>query len=146
MKQDKLENLKLYKEIPSEAIKFIASGVFPCGRYVLSDKVYVNIEEYDSKYIKDARFESHKNYIDVQIVLEGAEELYYTDIKGLTVEVPYSEDRDIMFYKDDVSSSDNILLDGSNFIILSPDDAHAPQVCVNNQPQKVKKMVIKIKV
>lgn len=143
---DKLENLKLYDVIPHEAIEFMASEDIASGKYVLSDKVYINVEEYNTKIISDARFEAHKDYIDVQIVLSGKEELYYTDITGLTVDVPYSKERDIMFYSDEVENAEHVILDGTNFIILYPQDAHAPQVSYKNNISRVKKAVIKIKI
>ena len=140
---DKLENLKLYDVIPHEAIEFMASEDIACGKYILSDKVYINVEEYNTKMITDARFEAHKDYIDVQIVLFGKEELYYTNITDLTVEVPYSKERDIMFYSNSVEGANRVVLDGTNFIILYPQDAHAPQVAYENNSGKVKKAVIK---
>ena len=143
---DILANIRLYKDIPSEAIDFLTSEGVSCGKHIISDKVYINVEEYTTKIISDAKFESHKDYIDVQIVLNGSEKLYYTDIDNLSVDTPYSKERDIMFYADNVMGADKVILDGSNFIILYPQDAHAPQVAYNNVPGKVKKAVIKIKI
>ena len=142
----KLEDISKVKEIPSQVLSFITCGEFLCGKHILSDTVYVNIEEYETKHLQDARFEAHKEYIDVQIVLEGKEELYYTDVNNLTVDIPYSKEKDIMFYKDKVAGNDKFTLDETNFIILFPQDAHAPQVCIDNNPAKVKKAVIKIKI
>ena len=142
---DSFDNLKQYKEIPPEAIEFMALGGISCGKHILSGKCFINIEEYETKHIQDARYESHRNYIDVQILLSGKEELYYTDIKNLTTDIPYSKEKDIEFYKDPVAG-DKVVLDGTNFILLYPQDAHAPQVALNNKPQNVKKAVIKIRV
>lgn len=141
---DKIDNMKLYKEIPSEAIKLIASGV-SLGKHIISDNCYINAEEYQTKQIKDAKFEAHRKYIDVQILLNGNEDIYITSTNNLQkIHTPYDENRDIMFFSEDVSSYDKVTLDGTNFVILTPDDAHAPQV-IHNKPETVKKVVIKIR-
>ena len=141
---DKIENLKNYKEIPTDAINKFLSGI-QNGKHIISDNCYINVEEYTTKDIVNAKFEAHKNYIDVQILLNGKEDIYYTDVNdNLTVQIPYDENKDIMFYSDSVNSYNKVTLDGSNFVLLYPTDAHAPQVATTTPPEKVKKVVIKI--
>ena len=147
MKTDKLTNLKNYKEIPPEVMNILTSGALNTGRYDISKNVYINVEEYTTKHIEDAKFESHEKYIDVQIILSGIEDIYYTNVNNnLTVSEPYSNDKDIAFYSNKVEKYDKVTLDGTNFVILYPQDAHAPQVAFNNIAQNVKKAVIKIRV
>ena len=69
---------------------------------------------------------------------------YYTDINLLNTDIPYDLKKDITFYCD-VVKGQNILLDGSNFVTLYPNEAHAPQVSFYNNRQFVKKVVIKVK-
>lgn len=146
---DKIKNLSLYKEIPSDVIQFILQlkvDNIELGKHVISDDVYVNIEEYQTKAIRDAKFESHDKYIDIQLLLSGCENIYYTSRDGLEIQNPYDESRDISFYSDDVSKSPYTTLDGTNFMMIFPHEAHAPQVSVDNSRQKVLKVVAKIKV
>lgn len=145
---DKIENLKLYKEIPSSVVQFISQlniDNIELGKYILSDDIYVNIEEYETKAIEDAKFESHDKYIDIQLLLKGVEDIYYTSRTGLNVDIPYSENKDITFYSDFVNKYPSIRLDSSNFMMIFPHEAHAPQVSINNSSQKVLKVVAKIK-
>ena len=142
---DKLSNIRDYKIIPPEAIDKIVSGI-SIGRHNISDSCYINVEEYTTKAVSDAKFEAHKKYIDVQILLSGTEDIYYTVTKNLkNIQTPYNEERDIMFYSENVTNYDKVTLDGTNFVILEPEDAHAPQAAHDNKQQNVKKVVIKIR-
>lgn len=144
---DKISKVLNYAEIPEHAVKFIA-GLSPeieVGRYVLSEFDYANVEVYNTKNIEDAKFESHNDYIDIQILVTGSERIYYTNTKGLTTGVSYDKERDIEFYADNLIGKDYVTLNGTNFVMLFPHEAHAPQVSINNDCQSVKKVVLKIR-
>ena len=145
MISDKIENLNLYKQIPEYALTFIKDlkKDIPCGKYTLINKDYANIEIYNTKSVTDAKFESHKNYIDIQLLLSGTERIYIQNSQNLNTYIPYDEKRDIEFYSNDVSKSDFITLDTTNFVMLYPHEAHAPQVGTGKE---VKKVVIKLEV
>lgn len=145
---DKIEKLKLYKEIPSEVVQFLSEldiNNIKLSKRVLSDCIYVNIEEYNTKDIEVASFESHDKYIDIQLLLKGSENIYYASRDNLIVKVPYDETRDIAFYSDSIQGYPYIKLDGTNFMMIYPHEAHAPQVSSGNFSQKVLKVVVKIK-
>lgn len=145
---DKIEKLKLYKEIPGEVVQFLSKldiNNIKLGKRVLSDCIYVNIEEYNTKDIEVASFESHDKYIDIQLLLKGSENIYYASRDNLSIKVPYDETRDIAFYSDSIQGYPYIKLDGTNFMMIYPHEAHAPQVSSGNLSQKVLKVVVKIK-
>lgn len=145
---DKIEKLKLYKEIPSEVVQFLSEldiNNIKLGKHVLSDCIYVNIEEYNTKNIEVASFESHDKYIDIQLLLKGSENIYYASRDNLSVKVPYDETKDIAFYSDSIQGYPCIKLDGTNFMMIYPHEAHAPQVSINGLTQKGLKVVVKIK-
>ncbi len=145
---DKIENLKIYKEIPDVVVNFFSNldcSNIELGKHVLSDCIYVNIEEYNTKNIEVANFESHDKYIDIQLLLKGLENIYYASRDNLSVKVPYDEKRDIAFYSDSIQGYPYIKLDGTNFMMIYPHEAHAPQVSSGNLSQKVLKVVVKIK-
>ena len=146
---DSLNNITLYSSvIPKEVLDFISTiseGVNE-GKYDISESAYANVESYATKLNNAAKFEAHEKYIDIQILLNGKENIYYTNKSDLTVDNPYNSEKDITFYANSVSEYNKITLDGANFVILYPHEAHAPQVCVNNTPLEVKKIVVKIRV
>lgn len=146
---DRLENIGLYKNVPSIAITFLkklnADNVI-LGRQVLDDCVYVNIETYSTKRIENAKYESHDKYIDIQLLLKGSENVGIADRKALKVFEKYNNEKDITFYQNPIDSTKLALLDGTNFVMVFPHEAHAPQIAADLQnPQKVLKVVVKIK-
>lgn len=145
---DNLSNIGLYKNIPDIVIDFVSKldKNISLGKHILSENIYANVEEYSTKLIKDGKFESHKNYIDIQLLLKGNEDIYYTqNLDDLTVGVPYNSEKDITFYSDKIKDYPNVSLNEQNFVMLFPHEAHAPQISKNNLPTDVLKVVIKIK-
>ena len=145
---DKLENIDKYSQIPEYVINFIKglSADTECMRYDLIDEDFVNVETYTTKSIEDAKFETHDNYIDIQLLLDGKERIYLTSRVGLEEVAPYSVEKDITFYKNSVKDADYVTLDGSNFVLIYPHEAHAPQVCLPDGVSIVKKAVAKIRI
>lgn len=140
---EKLENI--YPLVPEEIKSFIKSlnKDTPVGKYELTPDCYVNVEEYETKDISQRRFESHRKYADIQIIIEGEERLDFTDDRGVGVPTTFDEAKDIMFYDNINKRINTIYLDGTNFFMLFPGDIHAPQIAVD-KPMHVKKAVIKI--
>ena len=51
-------------------IKALESGV-ENGKYPLENGAYAAVSEYETKPMATAKFEAHKNFIDVQLILSG---------------------------------------------------------------------------
>lgn len=145
---DKIENISIYNNIPVEAVKFINSlnTNIQLGRYELENGIFANVEKYETKLIENAKFEAHNDYVDIQILLKGNENIFITDKTILTVSEPYDQNRDICFYSDKLDSSMPVRLDSSNFVVVFPHEAHAPQVSINEISEEVLKVVVKIPV
>lgn len=145
---DKLENISNYTQIPDYVVNFVKclSGDTECMRYDLIDDDFVNVETYSTKTIQNSKFESHDKYIDIQLLLNGVEKIYIRSREDLKEKAPYSTEKDITFYSNPVEGSDYVTLDGSNFVMIYPHEAHAPQVAINNNPSNVKKAVVKIRI
>ena len=133
---DKIENISIYNNIPVVAVKFINSlnKNIQLGRYELENGVLPMSKNMKQKLIEKAKFEAHNDYVDIQILLQGNENIFITDKNILTVSEPYDKDRDICFYSDKFDSSMPIMLDSSNFVVIFPHEAHAPQVSINEIP------------
>ena len=145
---DSLENLSLYNVIPQNVIDFIKT-LTPqkeVGRYEIDDRNYANIEIYDTRNLKDCKFEAHKKYIDIQIILTGIEELDYTQIKLLNVSEEYDAKKDILFFENTDRIFDSVILEAGKFALIYPHEAHRPQVAFNTISKTVKKVVVKIHV
>ncbi len=146
---DTLDNLHKYDKIVTpEILDFVKSLNVnsACRRYEISDKVYANIEEYCTKSEFESSLEGHRKYIDIQLLIYGEERINFINIDGLKILKNYDCEKDILFYKKPKAELNKIYLNGTNFAIFYPDDAHAPQITTLNLQNNVKKVVIKIAV
>lgn len=144
---DVLKNLEKYSSLHfrfKTAFSFIKSTDFlglPCGRYVIDgENIYANVEEYTTK--TESKVEYHKKYIDIQMVVNGFENIGYCDISEIKAPEKFDSEKDIGFAKGEVSF---VKMYDGKFMILFPGDAHQPCMAIE-KPQKVKKVVVKVKI
>ncbi len=147
---DDIKNIKNYAEIDAKVADFISrlTSDNPLGRVYLSDDglTYANVDEYTTKKHSECRLEAHKKYIDIQLLLEGVEELDYVGVDGLTVAEEYDSARDVMFFEPCEKVLNKVVLRPGKFILLYPHEAHQPQMAYKNEQSYVKKVVVKIPV
>lgn len=148
MHQNELKNILNDDTLPQEAKNFINKLItkdnFQTGRFDITKDIYANIEKYNTKPVEQGLFETHDKYTDIQFLLSGKEKIYYRDRKSLPVNNNYDKQRDITFYKDNITSSEYVILDGTNYVVFTPEVAHAPQIALN-EPDGVLKVVVKIR-
>ncbi len=128
--------------IPKEALEVIKNlqKDFQCGRTELPNGAYMNAETYSTK--SSSRFEAHRRFIDVQIIVEGTELVHLAPITDKFVQIePYNETRDIEFMAGEVK--DTVLLHAGEFCVITPEWAHMPCMAVNGSAP-VKKVVVKV--
>lgn len=145
---DKLDNIELYSEIPASVIEFIKTfdkEKIKFGKTLLDNENYVNIEKYQTKLLELGKYETHDKYADVQILLNGSERIYFNDRSTLSALELYNTERDITFYSNNIDESKYVTLDGSNFVLLYPHEAHASQISIKSMESEVVKLVAKIK-
>ncbi len=112
------------------------------GRYEIDgDNVYAMITDNPTKPLDSVKWESHRNYIDLQSVINGEEKIGISPISKLTVSMPYDASKDIINYS---GEGKFYLAQPGTFFLFFPSDAHRPTVATgSNKPDK--KVVIKIK-
>lgn len=85
--------------------------------------------------------EVHRDYIDVHILLEGAETIGWKAIEDLTNETkPYEKEGDCALYSDTPTTFVNLL--PGQFMIVFPEDPHAPVIGEG----KIRKLIAKVRV
>ncbi len=112
------------------------------GKHVVNDWLYINVQEYMTKNISDCKYESHKKYIDIQMMINGIEAIETSDINKLELETEYNEESDVMFWKKK-SNQMRTVITNKSYVILYPQNAHMPCIAVD-KPVKVKKLVAKV--
>ncbi len=113
----------------------------PCGRHDIDgDNIYVVVQEWDLRELKEARLELHRKYIDIQLLLCGPNEVFgWSEKKDcLTPEADFDEAKDIQFFTDTPQCFYSV--GEGQFTILFPEDGHAPMLGEGH----VKKCIFKI--
>jgi biofilm protein TabA len=98
------------------------------GRHtILGEDLFVIAEQAQGKSKEQAQLEAHRKYIDIQLVLEGDEQMGWKPLADcLNPLSDYSTDKDIQFFRDAPASW--IAVPPDHFCIFFPEDAHAPLV------------------
>ncbi len=117
---------------------------FPDGRLDIDgDNVFALFQSYESKKPQDARFETHRDYIDIQLLISGEEHVYVRKVDGLQIVVPYTPD--IEFQQVPANPEAHVcLLIPSVALVLFPEDAHRPGVCIDGKQVQCRKLVMKV--
>ncbi len=144
-----IDKLTKYAEIPyaQDIVDFLGefrkSEMAP-GRYdIHGDDLFAVVSRYETEPGADRMFENHRKYIDLQIVLDGKEEIHWADTKTLTqVSEEFSKGGDIAFYTGEAMGY--TLLGGEQCVILFEEDAHMPNV-FHEKIESVLKVVFKIR-
>lgn len=111
------------------------------GSYDLPNKVKLILSEYTTQPASVGFIECHRRYIDLQFLLSGEEYIgvaHRRDCKS----GPYNRGEDVQKLTGELSF---LPLRTSNFFLFFPDDAHQPQVQIDNS-MIVRKAVLKIPV
>ncbi len=146
---DEIKNKSIYSKLGERIVKGLEILEDPGlinkkdGKYEIEgDNLFYLVQRYKTKNSSEAKFEAHRNYIDIQAVLKGKEIIGYSNINNLKENVPYKED--VLFFETPKDYNEVKLADGM-FAVLFPEDGHMP-TCKYNEKSDVLKIVVKIKI
>lgn len=144
---DSLENSARYESLHplfKQAFDYIKqtdwSKVEP-GKIELDGRnMFINYMEQKGKTVEEAKFETHNDYLDIQVPLTGSETMGFIPTCDLRQpDAPYNPDKDITKYSD--KSDCLITLQPRHFAVFWPWDGHQP--CIGEGTWR--KLVVKIK-
>ena len=103
---DRLENIEKYASLNplfAQAIEFLKShdlNALEVGKTELKGReLLVNVAQTKPKTKEDAKLETHRDFIDIQIPLSGTEIMGYTAAKDcVPADAPYNAEKDITFF------------------------------------------------
>lgn len=115
----------------------------PPGQYEIDgENVFAIIAENPKKDFEETRWESHRRYQDIQMVITGAEKMGIAEISTLAPTQDYDAETDLIFY---TGEGGNIYTAKPNtFFIFFPQDGHRPDIKVEGIDTD-KKIVVKVK-
>lgn len=125
---DKWRNIEFYRQ----AIQNLDQGIqaiqeqihrLEIGRYTFEGG-YFMVQKGETKPMEEGLFEVHQKYIDVQIVIEGSEEVAWAAIEDLKIEVPYDAEKDVAYLSGETKH--HMLISAGMFYIAYPHDGHRP--------------------
>lgn len=150
MIHDELKNWRRYATPGTHlysAFEWLATKwnpAMPDGRVdVVGDDVFALIQGYPTRAEADCRFESHRKYLDIQFVHDGAEGMGWAPVESLEVSDPHSDEKDVAFFRQPAIWSRADVRAGQ-FTVFYPEDAHEPGIRIEGA-SAVKKVVMKVR-
>jgi biofilm protein TabA len=115
----------------------------PMDKYEIDgDRVYAMVSKDYGRNKEDALLETHEKYIDIQLVLEGTDNMGWKP-KTLCIKPSgeYNRETDALFFADDPDTW--ITTKSGSFAIFFPEDAHIPLISSGPLHKVVVKVAIK---
>jgi YhcH/YjgK/YiaL family protein len=127
----------------NQRLKTLKAG--ESAKIELGEGVFVIEQAYLSKVRADGFFESHRKYIDVQILVSGEERMELVDISRIKAREPYNAERDFAGYEDCQDAS-VLKVYAGQIAVFFPNDVHMPSLRLGGESVLVHKSVVKIPV
>jgi YhcH/YjgK/YiaL family protein len=110
------------------------------------EKMYARVMSYATKTTDEAKVEAHREYIDIQISLAGAEGIDWYPTSTLDVKEAYDVEKDRTLYHRYEPAPAHVDNHPGMFTVLYPEDAHMPQLIVDGKVEVIVKAVVKVHV
>ena len=130
-----------------KAIRFAqqkASALSDGDHWLEEGVLKASLQSHTTSLAEERLFERHREFIDVQVMIEGVERHDVTQNPNMDPNMEYDIKRDmIKFHSPDRYST--VILEPGYFVVYFPQDAHRPK-CAVNGPEAVRKVCMKVKV
>ena len=154
---DKLQNSSLAKDIQfcidyaeknREKILSLENGSYDVGY----NRIKMNVGKYFTKKENDKFWESHKRYLDVQIMIDGSERVVFNDIRNMK-EKSFDPERDLVILEG--NKLFDIVIENGDVLVFFPNDVHKPELDIldseneeecENKKKIITKVVFKIEI
>ena len=145
---DEVQNKSLAKDIRfciefakknENKILSLVNGSYDVGY----NNIKMNLGKYFTKKENDKFWESHKKYLDVQIMINGTEKVAINDIRDMEVK-SFDEEKDLTILEGDKAF--DIVMKTGDVLVFFPNDVHKPELNVseNDDSGNIRKIVTKV--
>lgn len=131
---------KAFAYLRTTSLETVAPGKY----YLDSTNVFVSVTENPTKDLPVTKWEAHRKYLDIQLIVTGKEMMGIAPFSKATVVEAYNPASDVGFYSVADADSKFYVAQPGTFLIFFPTDAHRPSIKTDGI-EKTKKVVIKIK-
>lgn len=149
MIKDSLKNAEVYYALSENLKKGFEwlktqdlKNIEPKKYFIDGEKVFANVQEYETK--DDAKYETHRRYIDIQYMIRGKELVGVTEKSNCKTCNEYNSETDLEFMECFKEEHYEELNEGE-FLVFYPQDAHKPSINPGEE-LKVKKVIVKVAV
>ena len=123
--------------IRNSNLNALTVGIHP----IIAEQLFVIVEEAHGRSRAEAQLECHRKYIDIQLVLEGRDEMGWKPLAECQQPVSdYSAAKDIQFFTDTADAW--ISTPANAYCIFFPQDTHAPLVSTG----RIRKLIFNVSV
>ena len=107
------------------------------------NNIKMNLGKYFTKSENEKFWESHKKYLDVQIMINGTEKVAINDIRDMEVK-SFDEERDLTILEGDKAF--DIIMKTGDVLVFFPNDVHKPELNIseNDNSGNIRKIVTKV--
>ncbi len=146
-----LKNAAQYESIHprfAKAFAFLRQHDFtsmePCRIEIDGTDLYALVQSYNTMNAAEKKWETHRNYVDIQYVAFGTEIMGWAPEDSLEPAGDYNPEKDVRFYQDGAPFTP-VRLEAGTFAILLPEDIHKPG-CAAGMSEPVIKVVVKVRI
>lgn len=134
------ENIKRCFEYAGEHdLKGFEKGSHPID----GENLFVNIVEYETTAPENRFWEAHRQYLDLHLMLDGAEQIDVNFIDNME-QKDFVEKDDFLPCEGEPNS--HVVLTDGDFLICYPKDGHRTAVAAGGKSQTIKKAIFKIRI
>ena len=118
----------------------LADGKYP----IEGERLFASVESLRTQDETTRRFEGHRKYLDIQVLLAGLEkQLYAPGLAGMNVLEDNLEQGDIAFYSSPARHG-SLVLEPGQYAVYFPGEPHCPCCAANPGGDAIRKVVFKI--
>ena len=120
--------------------------ILTTGRHDLTGPHYFNVDESQTAPAADRPIEAHQQYVDIQFLLEGAEDIGWQPLFDAGQVQSSQPEKDLWFYDGSPEKDAVIHMTPGTFALFSPADGHRTLCAPDGTGAGVRKIIMKIHV
>ncbi|AJK71587.1 YhcH/YjgK/YiaL family protein [Campylobacter jejuni] len=129
-------------EVHKNRLRIFELPLRTCKKEYISKDFFSLEQNYMTKSRNKCFWESHKNFIDIQLHLNGVEQMEFIDVSCLEILEEYNQEKDLIIYNDNIHSN-KVVMQKNDIAIFFPEDAHLGMAMHNEISSNILKTVVK---
>lgn len=114
------------------------------GHYELrGDDIFMNVMTFATQLPMEKKAELHEQYIDIQLLLTGAERIYFGVAGSARQCEAFHSEEDYQLCSQ-IADEQSVILQPGMFAVFMPGEPHKPG-CAIREPSEIKKVVVKVR-